>query len=71
MIYCVLVCRTCWPAGDAPMPFTSAEARGRWASEHTRATGHDLWFVYDDELAEMPTSGQEEDQKDDQHDHRE
>ena len=42
----VLVCRECGNGG-LPMPFESAEARGKWASDHTRATGHSRWFVAD------------------------
>lgn len=42
----VLVCRQCGD-GDLSMPFESAAARGRWASEHTKGTGHDRWFVED------------------------
>jgi hypothetical protein len=53
MITYVLICRKCDPNLDAPMPFPSPEERGRWASEHTRGTGHDLWLVYDDELGEV------------------
>lgn len=41
----VLVCRECRPV--LPIPFESAEERGRWAAEHTRGTGHDQWFVKD------------------------
>src|SRR5258706_12749271 len=42
----VLICRECGN-GDLVMPFGSAGERGRWASEHTRGTGHDRWFVKD------------------------
>jgi hypothetical protein len=42
----VLVCRDCG-SGDLPMPFSSPADRGKWASEHIRATGHDNWFVLD------------------------
>jgi hypothetical protein len=45
-IFYVLVCRECGD-GDLPMPFDSPVARGRWASEHTKGTGHDRWFVVD------------------------
>jgi hypothetical protein len=44
-VYYVLVCRDCQPL--LPMPFPSAAERGRWAAEHTRASGHDNWFVID------------------------
>lgn len=39
----VLFCRECDP--DTPIPFETAEARGRWASAHTAGTGHDRWLV--------------------------
>jgi hypothetical protein len=45
-MFYVLVCRDCGH-GNLPMPFESAEARGKWAAAHTRATGHDRWFVHD------------------------
>lgn len=41
----ILVCRECEPV--LPMPFESAEDRGRWAGEHTSGTGHGLWLVLD------------------------
>jgi hypothetical protein len=47
----VLVCREC--EGDVPpdrwlpIPFGSPAERGKWAAAHTRATGHDKWWVYD------------------------
>lgn len=41
----LLLCRECY--GEDPIPFGSAEERGRWASEHRNATGHDKWFVKD------------------------
>lgn len=43
----VLFCRECDGDDPLPIPFESAEARGRWASEHTKATGHDRWLVLD------------------------
>ena len=47
-VFYVLVCRECGdPDRPLPMPFESAEARGRWAAGHTRGTGHDRWFVID------------------------
>ena len=47
----VLCCRDCDEAAEhvLPMPFPTPEARGRWATEHTKATGHQRWFV-DDEV---------------------
>lgn len=47
-IFYILICRECGDGENAlPMPFESAEARGKWAAEHTRGTGHDRWFVID------------------------
>jgi hypothetical protein len=47
-IFYVLVCRQCGdPDRPLPMPFASPAERGHWAAEHTRATGHDRWFVLD------------------------
>lgn len=48
--YYLLVCRDCGNLDDDPlvMPFESAQARGKWAAEHTRATGHDRWYVEDE-----------------------
>lgn len=44
----VLVCRECGGGDEAtPLAFESQEARGKWASAHTRETGHDLWFCPD------------------------
>lgn len=40
----LLVCRECG-SGDLVMPFGSPAERGKWAAAHTRATGHDRWFV--------------------------
>jgi hypothetical protein len=51
MIFYVLVCRDCGdPDRLLPMPFSSPDERGRWASEHTRATGHARWFVVDQDV---------------------
>ena len=47
-IFYVLVCRLCGdPDKPLPMPFGSPAERGKWASAHTAATGHDRWFVLD------------------------
>lgn len=44
----VICCRDCDGEGEPlPMPFETPEARGRWAAEHKRGTGHDRWFVID------------------------
>lgn len=51
----VLVCRECQP--PLPMPFTSAEERGKWASLHTKGTGHDLWLVRDEPMVRPPAGG--------------
>jgi hypothetical protein len=48
----VLVCRACaegW-AEPLPIPFESAEARGKWAAAHRDATGHDSWWVKDHQM---------------------
>lgn len=48
-VFYLLVCRSCGdPEKPLPMPFGSAEERGHWAAEHTRGTGHDSWWVYDE-----------------------
>lgn len=46
----VLRCRVCDDESGIPLPipFDSAEARGRWASEHKAGTGHDSWVVTDE-----------------------
>jgi len=46
MTFYVLVCRDCGN-GDLPMPFGSTAERGKWAAQHTRATGHENWLVLD------------------------
>jgi hypothetical protein len=44
----LLVCRLCGdPARPLPVPFSSPQARGRWAAGHTDATGHNSWLVLD------------------------
>jgi hypothetical protein len=49
----VLACLLCGDQ-DHPslMPFDSPGERSHWAGRHTRATGHDRWFVID-----QPASG--------------
>jgi hypothetical protein len=52
----VLACRDCgYPDRPLIMPFSSAAKRGKWASEHTKATGHDRWFVKDQNVPEAGT----------------
>jgi hypothetical protein len=57
-VFYLLVCRQCGdlelgPSGEVVsdnalfMLFDTAEARGKWATAHTRGTGHDHWFVFD------------------------
>jgi hypothetical protein len=43
----VLVCLMCDPDAEGPIPFPSAEERGRWAAAHTAGTGHEKWIVID------------------------
>lgn len=46
----LLVCLECSEGSDALiLPFDSAEARGKWAAAHTKETGHDRWYVEDEE----------------------
>lgn len=48
--YYLLVCRACGDGKDAlVMPFDSAEERGQWAAAHMRGTGHDFWYVEDEQ----------------------
>jgi hypothetical protein len=47
MLY-LLLCRECGdPERPLPIPFESPAERGKWAAEHTQATGHDSWVVLD------------------------
>jgi len=47
-VFYLLVCRDCGdPDRPLPIPFGTPAERGRWASEHTSATGHDRWIVLD------------------------
>lgn len=46
-VFYVLVCRDCDGDDPHPIPFPTAAKRGRWASEHTKATGHSSWLVLD------------------------
>lgn len=46
----VICCRVCDGDGEPlPIPFETAEARGKWAAEHKKKTGHDSWIVLDEE----------------------
>ena len=42
-----LSCRECDTDPEAPIPFDSAEARGKWAAAHRDSTGHDTWWCHD------------------------
>lgn len=42
----LLACLLCEP--PLPMPFDSAEARGKWAAAHRDGAGHDRWRVWDE-----------------------
>lgn len=51
-VFFLLVCRDCGdPERPLPQPFSSQAERGRWAAEHTRATGHDRWIVTEERRA--------------------
>lgn len=52
MTFYLLTCLDCWQGLDRPlrMPFGSAAERGKWASEHTKGTGHDHWRVWEETL---------------------
>jgi hypothetical protein len=59
----LLVCRTCAEHQDPvlPIPFGSAQERGKWASEHTAGTGHDSWLVWEEARRvrpDMPVDGE-------------
>lgn len=49
-VFFLLNCLDCDDLGHRPlaMPFGSPAERGKWASEHTRGTGHDRWLVRDE-----------------------
>jgi hypothetical protein len=49
MTFYLLVCLECSPEHPLVLPFDTAEARGKWATAHTRGTGHDRWYVEDEE----------------------
>jgi hypothetical protein len=60
-VFYLLVCLECEvePTRPSPIPFESAEARGKWAAEHTRGTGHERWWVEDERRAvDSPTTTQ-------------
>jgi hypothetical protein len=50
-MFYLLACRDCAAGpsgGPLPVPFTSEAERGRWATEHRQATGHDRWLVWEE-----------------------
>ena len=54
----LLACLECGdPKRPLPMPFGSPSERGKWASGHTRATGHDRWWVKDEKRTEQAREG--------------
>lgn len=48
-MFYVLNCRDCDEQSgmELDIPFESAAARGKWATEHEASTGHDRWLVRD------------------------
>lgn len=42
----LLLCLLCEP--PLPMPFGSAEERGKWAAAHRDGAGHDRWCTWDE-----------------------
>lgn len=51
-VFYLLCCFDCGdPERPLPMPFGSPAERGKWASEHTRATGHERWRVWTERRA--------------------
>lgn len=57
MIY-LINCRDCDDQCSRPLtiPFESAAARGKWASEHTAGTGHSRWLVRDEPRRNKPVT---------------
>jgi hypothetical protein len=54
-MFYLLTCRECGgPERPLPIPFGSAAERGKWAAEHTRATGHSRWTVKDEPRSVVP-----------------
>jgi hypothetical protein len=55
-VFCMLNCRECDEQSGRPlaMPFGSPGERGKWATEHTRGTGHDRWLVRDERRPVVP-----------------
>lgn len=47
-IFYLIACLPCDEDSGRPLPipFGDQAERGRWASEHTKATGHDRWRVW-------------------------
>lgn len=45
----LLLCLECSDGNlPLPQPFGDPAARGKWASEHTKVTGHDRWRVWEE-----------------------
>ena len=56
-IFYLLLCLECADGNlPLPQPFSDQAERGRWASAHTKATGHDRWRVW----TEVRTTAREE-----------
>jgi hypothetical protein len=52
----LLACFLCGdPERPLPMPFGSPAERGKWASGHTRATGHERWHVWEEVRVAVPS----------------
>ena len=48
-VFYLLACRECGdPERPLPMPFGDPAERGKWASGHTRLTGHERWLVWEE-----------------------
>ena len=48
-VFYLLACRECGdPERPLPMPFGDPAERGKWASAHTRLTGHERWLVWEE-----------------------
>lgn len=57
-IFYLLACLECGdPERPLPMPFGGQAERGKWASAHTKATGHDRWRVWTEVRQQREGSG--------------